>query len=78
MSPPTPTPTRGGSLQRTADELMAIGRVAKTCPEYLTMLERRYMVELERLPYVRECTAAAQGRCQVLSELCADLRKSLE
>jgi len=65
-------------LYVSAEDLAALRAALKFNPTPLTFLERRYRVELERLPYVRENTAAAQGRCQVLAELCSTFEKSLE
>ena len=51
---------------------------ARQFPELLAWLDEWKNHELAQLPYARDNTAVAQGRCQVLSELVKLVKESPE
>jgi hypothetical protein len=58
------------------DQYRAIAQVAIHNPRFAEWLREWQKMELSRLPQVTTNVAVAQGRCQVLAEICAVLDKA--
>lgn len=52
------------------ENLVQLSKLKKELPRVLEYLQEWRTAELEKLPLILDRTAVAQGRCQVLDELC--------
>lgn len=58
------------------DVVAAMGACSKHYPKIWQWLDEWHKAELTQLPHVAQNTAIAQGRCQVLGELCKFVNQS--
>lgn len=56
-------------IRPSPEVVKALANTVRQFPEVLEWLEFWYGHELSQLPYAKDNSAVAQGRCQVLSEL---------
>ena len=59
-------------------QIQAIAHVMQHNPRFVEWVREWQQMELERLPSVANNVAVAQGRCQVLAEICKVMEKSLD
>lgn len=52
------------------DTLKSFAHIYQNVPRVVEFFEKQYRSELERLPVATSNLAVAQGRCQVLGEIC--------
>lgn len=57
-------------IQPDKDTIKAFAHVAQNVPRVAKFFNEQYRSELERLPATVNNLAVAQGRCQVLGEVC--------
>mgnify|MGYP003641533684 CR=1 FL=1 len=57
-------------IQPDKETVRAFAHIVQNVPRVAKYLEDQYRTELERLPLTANNVAVAQGRCQVLGEVC--------
>jgi len=65
-------------IQPNARTIKALAHIKQNVPAVEEWLEEWFATEINRLPQTISNVAIAQGRCQVLGEICNTLKKAPE